>query len=250
MIDSIERKSPTEIVKMQKSGAIAASALKKVLSAVVPGITTLELDNIADQEITRLGAQASFKTVDDYKFATCINVNSGVVHGLPNTYRIQKGDVVSIDLGAYLAGFHSDLSHTVEVETTNEQKFLQVGQNALNMAIEQAKVGNRLGDISSAMQTVVESAGYSVSRELVGHGIGRELHESPFVPCYGKAGTGPKLEPGMVFALEVIYQKGEPDIYLAADRWTLCTVDGSLSGLFEHTVAISEEGPVILTKTD
>lgn len=241
-------KTPKEIEKIASAGKIAQGALQAALKEVKPGITTSELDKIAEDYILKNGATPGFKTVEDYNYTTCINVNEGLVHGLPNEYKLKKGDLVSIDLGAYLDGWHSDLSYSTEVETQNHKEFLKIGKNALDAGIKAFEVGNRLGDVGYAMQSVVEKAGYTVSRDLVGHGIGRELHEEPYVPGYGRPGKGLEIRPGMVFAIEIIYQKGDPEIAILDDEWTLVTADGSLSGLFEHTVAATEAGPRILTK--
>lgn len=244
----IHLKTPEQIKIMQEGGEISAQALQKVLDAVKPGITLAELDKIAEQYILSQGAKPSFKGVDDYEFTTCINVNDGIVHGIPNNYKVKPGDLVSIDLGALYKGFHTDLSYTVEVETKKETEFLETGKRALKLGIEQAVVGNHIGDISNAIQTCVESKGYTVSFDLVGHGVGKNLHEDPYVPGYGKKGKGPELKEGMVLAIEVIYQKGNPAITIDEDGWTIKTLDGSLSGLFESTVAITSEGPIILTQ--
>src|SRR3989344_3423684 len=233
---------------MAEAGKIAAEVLREVLDSVKPGVTTMELEKIADAGITKRGAKPSFKMVEDYNFATCININDGLVHGLPNDYKIKKGDLVSIDMGAFLNGFHSDLSYTVEVESNKEAKFLEIGKKALQAGISQCVPGNHIGDISSAVQKIVEGAGHTVSRDLVGHGIGRELHEDPYIPGYGKVGKGSGIREGMVFAVEIIYQKGSPEILIDADDWTISTADGSLAGLFEHTVAVEKTGPRVLTQ--
>lgn len=243
----IKTKTPEQIKIMQEGGKISSLALSTALEAIKPGLTTLELNNIADSVIYDNGAKASFKTVAGYNFATCININQGLVHGLPNDYKLKEGDLVSIDLGAYYKGFHTDTSYTVEVATNKHQKFLEIGKNSVENAVSQALIGNKIGDISNAMQTVIEKNGYSVSRDLVGHGIGEELHEDPYVPGYGRKNRGAKLLEGMVLAIEVIYQKGGYDIQVADDNWTIETVDGSLGGLFEHTVAITKDGPLVLT---
>ena len=232
---------------MKEGGKISVLALKAVLVAINEKITTLELDRIAENVILNSGAKPSFKTVDDYKYTTCININAGIVHGLPSRYKLKKGDLVSIDLGALYKGFHTDLSYTVEVGTKNEHKFLNIGLEAVKSGIFECIDGNRIGDVSSAIQSTIESAGYSVSRDLVGHGIGKDLHEDPYVPCYGKRGHGIRLTEGMVIAVEAIYQKGRSKLVLEPDNWTLSTADGSLSALFEQTVAITKNGPLILT---
>ncbi|HSX39469.1 MAG TPA: type I methionyl aminopeptidase [Candidatus Saccharimonadales bacterium] len=241
-------KTPEEIKVMLEGGKISTMALRGVLSAIKPGVTLLALDTIAHDILVQNNAKPSFTTVDDYKFTTCINVNDGIVHGLPNGYKIKSGDLVSIDLGALYKGFHTDLSYTVEVNSSKEQKFLNTGRLALDLAIAQAKVGNHMGDISSAIQKKVENAGYTVSRDLVGHGVGRELHEDPYVPGYGSSGKGVLLKEGMVLAIEVLYEKGDPEIVVDFDGWTIRTADGSLSALFEASVAITKDGPLVLTE--
>lgn len=243
----INIKTPEEIKVMQSAGKIAAEVLQEVLKSIKPGITTMDLEHIANAEILKRGATPSFKQVEGYKYATCININEGLVHGLPGAYVIKRGDLVSVDMGAFYNGFHSDLSYTVEVETNNYSKFLEAGKKALDNGIFNCIPGNHIGDISAAMQKTIESHGYSVSRDLVGHGIGRELHEDPYVPGYGKPGKGAKIEPGMVFAIEIIYQTGSPEIAIDSDDWTIKTRDGSMGGLFEHTVAVVENGFQILT---
>lgn len=243
----IKIKSKEEIEKIAKAGKIAQGALQATISAVKPGVTTLELDEVAEKYILEQGATPGFKTVEDYDFTTCINVNEGLVHGLPNDYVLKPGDLVSIDLGAYLDGWHSDLSYTVEVETAEHKEFLEIGQKALQAGIDQFVIGNRIGDVGFAMQNVVEDAGCTVSEDLVGHGIGKELHEDPYVPGYGEPGEGVKIEEGMVVAIEIIYQKGKPEIMIEDDDWTISTADRSLAGLFEHTVAATKDGPRLLT---
>lgn len=240
-------KTPDQIKLMHEGGNISSQALLATLESVKPGITLIELDAIAEKKILSLGGKPSFKMVDDYKFTTCININEGIVHGLPNNYVVKEGDLVSIDLGAFYKGFHTDLSYTVEVGTSKEEKFLNTGKSALEKAIQACVVGNTVGDVSNAMQVEIERAGYTVSRDLVGHGVGRDLHESPYVPCYGHKGRGVLLKEGMVLAIEAIYQKGRPELALDADGWTLKTLDGSLSSLFEKTVAITSQGPLVLT---
>lgn len=241
-------KSEKEIEKMAAAGKVAAAALKEVLAFVKSGVTTMELEKIAENAITKRRATPSFKMVEGYSFATCININEGLVHGLPGSYKIKKGDLVSVDMGAFLDGFHSDLSYTVEVEANKEEKFLETGKKALEAGIAKCKPGNHIGDISHTMQIIIEEAGYSVSRDLVGHGVGRELHEDPYVPGYGKPGLGPEIKEGMVLAIEIIYQKGLPEIVIGADDWTISTADGSLAALFEHTVAATKDGPRVLTR--
>lgn len=243
----IKIKTKKQIEIMQKGGKIASKTLSKVLSYAKPGITLKDLDSIAETEILSLNGKPSFKTVNNYEYTTCINVNDGIVHGIPNGYVLKKGDLVSIDLGVLYDGFHTDLSYTLEVDSNKEEKFLSIGKEALDAAINNCRVGKRLGDISNAMQVIVENSGFSVSKDLVGHGIGKNLHEDPYVPCYGAKNSGMKLKNGMVFAIEIIYQKGGPKLVLADDDWTLSTADLSLSGLFEKTVAILNGGPILIT---
>ncbi len=240
-------KSHSQIQIMKESGEISSFALSEVLKHVSTGVKLSELDKIAEKAIRSKGATPGFMTVDDYKYTTCINVNDGIVHGIPNDYKLKKGDLVSIDLGALYKGFHTDLSYTVEVESDVEKQFLEAGVEALRAAIANCKAGNPMGFVSNTIQKMVEKWGYTVSRELVGHGVGFELHEEPLVPGYGKLTAGPKLKEGMTLAIEVIYQKGSPRLKLDDDGWTLKTADGSLSGLFEATVAVTKDGPLILT---
>jgi methionyl aminopeptidase len=242
----IKIKSPTEIKIMQECGKITSAALQETLLAVKEGVKTIELDKVAHETIKRLGGEPSFMKVDGYKYTTCINVNEGLVHGLPGEYVIKVGDLVKVDVGAYLKGFHTDLSYTIEVGTNKEDKFLFTGKEALEKAIAFCRPGNRVGAISNAIQTVIEGAGLTVSRDLVGHGVGRELHEAPYVPGYGRVTDGPLIEEGMVFAIEAIYQKGKPQIKVLKDNWTIVTKDGSLAGLFEKTVAATKDGPLVL----
>jgi methionyl aminopeptidase len=198
--------------------------------------------------ITINKGKPSFKTVPGYNFSTCININEGLVHGIPNEYIIKKSDLVKIDLGVLYEGYHTDTSATKEISTQNETRFLDSGRICIEEAIKVCIVGNKLGDISSAMQDAIESRGYTVSKSLVGHGIGRNLHEDPLVPPYGKSGTGITLKEGLVLAIEIIYQKGSHQLKTLNDGWTIVTKDGSLGGLWEHTVAITRKGPVVLTK--
>ena len=246
----IKQKTPEEIEIMREGGKIAVDALKLSLNAVKEGVTTRYLDQMVDDFILSNRAQCAFKLVSGYSFATCININQGLVHGIPNDYKIKTGDLVSIDLGVFYKGFNTDLSYTIEAGTNNEDKFLQAGKQALLAAITACEVGNHIGDVSHAMQAIVEAQGYSVSRELVGHGIGRKLHEDPYVPGYGSKGQGQVLKDGYVLAIEIIYQKGSPRIKILKDNWTIETYDGSLGGLFEQTVAITRNGPIVITPFD
>ena len=235
---------------MAEGGAKLAVIRQKIADAVKPGITTKELDIIAQKLIDQSGGEASFKRVAGYHHATCINVNEVVVHGIPSSRKLVVGDIVGIDVGLFYKGFHTDCATTVAVGTKTS-KFLETGKAALRLAIEEAKPGRRIIDISKAMQNSVEEAGYSAVRALTGHGVGHELHEEPAIPCFtvGKKENSPKIVPGMVLAIEVMYNAGVAEVaYQNDDGWTIATVDGKISGLFEETVAVTPSGPMVLTK--
>lgn len=238
---------------MRQSGRITGLALKKVLENIRPGISGLELEEVAEEEIKRLGGEPSFKSVDGYQCTTCVTINEQVVHGLPSARKLQEGDLVSIDLGAIYQGWHTDAAWTVLVKSQKSKvkndvnKFLETGEEALWLGIEQAMAGNRIGDIANAIQGKVEGEGYAVVRSLVGHGVGKSLHEDPEVPGYGKKGTGLTLKKGMTIAIEVIYNMGRPDVVLDRDGWTFLSADGSLAGLFEMSVIIGEKKAEVLT---
>ncbi len=241
--------TPSEIEKIRQGGKILGDVLQKVLARATPGITTLDLDKYADELIVKNGASPSFKMEEGYKFATCMNVNDMVVHGIPTNYKLQDGDTLGVDIGAYYQGFHTDTSWSVEIGK-DSSIFLEVGKKALNLAIQKCIVGNHTGDISQAIQETIEAAGYSCVKQLVGHGVGRSLHEDPEIPCYlrGKIENTPILKEGMVLAVEAIYNMGESKIvYANDDGWTIVTKDGFPSGLFEHTVVVTKNGPEILT---
>lgn len=243
-------KTEAEIKIMRKAGKIAAAALAQVANSVKPGVKTSELDMIAGEKIKQMGAESSFKKVKGYHYSTCLTPNDIVVHGIPGSYTLKEGDILGVDLGAYYEGFHSDMAYTFPVGRidTQKKKFLSVGEGTLWAAIKEARLGARIGDISNKIQTLVEGAGYSVVRELVGHGVGHELHEDPLVPGRGRKGSGEELKEGMVIAIEVIYNFGRPQIKLLSDGWSIATSDSSVSGLFEHTVAITKKGPLVLTQ--
>lgn len=240
-------KTLEEIELMRQGGKISSTVLAKVIENIKVGVKLSDLNTIADELIAQNSALPSFKRVHGYKFATCININEGIVHGIPNETVIKKGDLVKIDLGVFYKSFNTDVSYTIEVETNNEETFLNTGKEALKHAVAKCVSGNRIGDISNAIQVIVEGGGYSVSRELIGHGVGRELHEDPDILGYGIAGSGKLIKEGMVFAIEVIYQKGRPEIVVDKDGWTIRTKDRSLAGLFEQTVAVTSSGPEVLT---
>ncbi len=247
---------------MGKSGEIASAALKKALDFAKSGVSGLEIDTVAQEEIYRLGGDLSYKTVPNYHFATCVTINEQVVHGIPTERRLVEGDLVSVDLAVEYRGWHTDCAWTVLVQSeilrlrsgqerkaqSEKERFLTVGQEALWSGIEQAVDGNRIGDISAAIQAKVEGAGFSVVRSLVGHGVGKSLHEEPEVPGYGTKGTGMFLRAGMTLAIEVIYTMGRYEVKLEQDGWTYSTEDGSLSGLFEMTVAVGNKQAAVLTR--
>jgi len=244
-------KSPEEIEKMSASGRVVAEILAEVRERIRPGVTTRELDQLADRLCAKKKAKAAFKGYRGYPFSLCVSVNEEVVHGMPNKTRIlREGDIVSVDFGVVVDGFYGDAAVTLPVGRISEEavRLCRVTQEALDRAIAQAVVGNRLSDISHAVQAHVEPFGFSVVREFVGHGIGRNLHESPQIPNFGPPGRGVKLKPGMVFAIEPMINQGVPDIRILEDRWTAVTADGKLSAHFEHTVAVTENGPDVLSR--
>lgn len=242
-------KTKEEIRIIREAGRISALAMKEVEKFIRPGNTTLQIDKVVESVFKKHGADSAFKKVENYQYSICSTPNDWVVHGIPADYKLKDGDIVGIDLGALYKGYNSDMADTFTVGNVGPEtkKFLETGEKALWQAIKQAKPGNHVGDISNKIQTIVEGAGYSVVRELVGHGVGKELHEEPMIPGRGKKGTGLRLEEGMVIAVEVIYNLGKPGIVMLPDGWTIATKDGSLAGLFERTIAITKKGPVVLT---
>jgi methionyl aminopeptidase len=241
-------KTPEEIAVMAKASRIVAEALAVLKSAIKPGITTDELDQLAELEIRARGAFPAFKGYRNYPKTLCASVNEQVVHGIPSKRVLKEGDIIGLDLGAIVGGFYGDSAVTVAVGRVDEKTaaLVRITEESLSLAIEQARVGNRLSDISHAVQRHVEAAGYSVVTEFVGHGIGRQLHEEPQVPNYGKPGQGPRLQAGMVLAIEPMVNMGGPAVRVLDDRWTAVTVDGSLSAHFEHTIAIQPSGPAVV----
>lgn len=242
-------KRPEQLRLMREAGRIVAETLLLLQEAVRPGITTAELDALAECHIRRRGATPSFKGYRGFPATICVAVNDEVVHGIPGPRVLHEGDIIGIDIGARYRGFHGDATITVPVGriSPEAERLLRVCREALEIGIEQARAGNRLTDISAAIQRHVEAAGFSVVRDLYGHGIGRALHEEPMLPHYGPPGQGPLLRPGMVLTIEPMIAAGKPDTRLLDDHWTIVTADGSLSAQFEHTVAITENGPEILT---
>lgn len=244
-------KTPAEIEIMAQASRVVAEVLDIVRKAVQPGISTEELDCIAEQEIRVRGALPAFKGYRNYPRTLCASVNEQVVHGIPSKRKLKEGDIIGLDLGAIVGGFYGDSAVTVAVGSVPDAtgKLVQVTKEALQLGIKQAVVGNRLSDISYAVQQHIESSGFSVVTEFVGHGIGRQLHEEPQVPNYGKPGQGPRLQSGMVLAIEPMVNMGRSAVRILDDRWTAVTVDGSLSAHFEHTIAIQPTGsPRILSQ--
>lgn len=245
-------KSPKDLKKMEEGGRILGEVLSEVLKNAKEGVTEIELDRLAEKLITKRGAVPGFKTVNGYKHTLCFSTNDVVVHGIPTEYRLKNGDVIGIDCGVFYKGYHTDMSETLRVSTKKDKvdPFLKTGQEALNFGISQAVAGNRVGNISQAIQKAIEGQGYSVVKSLIGHGVGKSLHEEPEVPGYvsGKIKNTPLLKPGMTLAIEVIYNMGASDVvYKNEDGWTISTKDGSISGLFERTVAITDGKPQIMT---
>ncbi|MFH1535843.1 MAG: type I methionyl aminopeptidase [Patescibacteria group bacterium] len=233
---------------IRASGLIAAKALKRSLEIIKVGVTGLEVDEAVKRTIFKLGGDLSYKTVPGYKWATCITVNDKVVHGIPTDRKFVIGDLVSVDLAVVYKGWHTDCAWSVLVgHDPEKQKFLQAGEQALWDGIKQVVAGNRVGDISSAIQSRIENAGYQVVRSLVGHGVGRSLHEDPEIPGFGKARTGMPLKSGMSLAIEVIYAQGSSEVVLGDDGWTYQTVDGSWGSIFEMTAIVGREKAEILT---
>lgn len=241
-----------KIQNMRLAGKILGEVIEETLSKVTPGINEEQLDSTADSLIMEKGGEAGFKKVEGYMHATCMSTNEVVVHGIPTKRVLKDGDIIGIDCGVFYEGFHTDMAETVAVGKISEEikKFLETGKKALNAGIKEAKGGSNIGHISQAIQRIIEGEGYSVVRSLVGHGVGRELHESPEVPGYlvGKIESTPKLTPGMTIAVEVIYNQGKKDVvYSGTDDWTISTKDGTLAGLFERTILITDREPEILT---
>jgi methionyl aminopeptidase len=245
----IVKKSPEEIEQMAASGAILARCLQMLRSKARAGVTTSDLDDAAERFIRSQGGEPAFKGYRGFPGSICSSPNSMIVHGIPGSYKLQRGDILSIDVGVVLDGWVSDAAVTVPVGPVSPiaTRLMQTTRESLFEAVEQARLGNHLGDISAAVQRKVESDGFAVVRSLVGHGVGREMHEDPQIPNHGEPGTGPELEEGMVLAIEPMTTAGEDGIRVGSDNWSVYTADGSLACHFEHTVAVTAEGPRILT---
>ncbi|GAB4536896.1 MAG: type I methionyl aminopeptidase [Thermodesulfovibrionia bacterium] len=244
-------KSPDEIKRMAEACRIVAEVFDEIGRMIEPGITTKEIDRFVESFIISKKAYPAFKGYRGYPASVCISVNEEVVHGIPSSRRLKEGDIVSLDIGVYYKGFYGDGAVTFPIGeiTESAERLLRVTEDALYKGIENAVIGKRVFDISYAIQSYVEGNGFSVVRNFVGHGIGRELHEEPQVPNFGKEGEGHPLMEGMTLAIEPMVNAGKSDVIILNDGWTAVTRDGSLSAHFEHTVAVTSNGPVILTKT-
>ena len=250
--DRIIRKSPEEIEKMRRSGQMVRQVLNHLKTVVAPGVTTMDLEKAAEKMIADFGATPAFKGYYGYPCVLCTSINEEIVHGIPSEKRVLKtGDIVSIDCGVVYEGYYGDAAITLPVGeslTAELKKLLEVTEASLYKGIEQVKIGNTIGHVGSAIQKLVEANGFSVVRDFVGHGIGTKLHEAPQIPNFGKKGQGAELTEGMVLAIEPMVNSGGPEAKVLSDKWTAVTVDGSYSAHFEHCVAVTRKGPVILTQ--
>lgn len=245
----IIRKSEAEIERIAEAGRILRGCLDMLTEAAQPGISTRELDRLAERHIRSAGAIPTFKGYRGFPGSICVSPNDMVVHGIPGATRLKQGDIVGIDVGVTFREYVADAAVSIPIGeiSAQAQALLEATSRSLELAIEQCRVGNRVGDISHAVQSYAESRGYSVVRSLVGHGVGREMHEDPQVPNFGRPGQGPRLLEGIVLAIEPMVNAGGPDVEVGDDRWAVYTADGSLSAHFEHTVAVTADGPRILT---
>ena len=256
-MDKLRIKSKVEIEKMKRSGKAAATVLKRIGEAIAPGVSTADLERISRETIAEVNATSSFLGYqlpdhDPYPATICTSINDVVIHGIPNKKDVLKaGDIIGIDSAVSIDGYHGDNAYTFPVGdiSPSAERLLKVTRDSLYDAIAEAKPRNRIGDISSKLQDGAESQGFSVLQSFAGHGIGRSLHEAPEIPCLGVPGRGLRLRPGMVLAIETMVNIGLSDVEMAADGWTITTLDGSLSALFEHTVAVLSDGPEILTES-
>jgi methionyl aminopeptidase len=248
----INYKTTHEIEMMERAGRVLEAVVEALKEAIRPGIRTIDLDRLADKRIRAAGARPGFLGYNGFPNSICVSVNDEAVHGIPGKRRLADGDIVSLDLGLVLDGFWADMGCTVGVGRVDPEaeRLMQVTEECLEVAIRHAQPGGHLGDISAAVQAHAEGAGFSVIRQFVGHGIGRSMHEPPQVPNFGSAGSGPPLKPGMTLAIEPMVNQGGPDVYIKPDGWTVCTTDRSLSAYYEHTVAITKDGPRVLTRSD
>ena len=247
----IIRKSPEEIDRMREAGRIVAETIERTVAAVRPGIQTAELDAVSEKTILEAGATPSFKGYRGFPASLCVSINEQVVHGIPGKRVLKPGDLLSLDFGAIWEGYHADAAVSLfvggEAPSSEAEKLVRVTEEALESGIAQIRVGGRLTDISHAVQQVVEGAGFNLVREYTGHGVGRALHEDPQIFNYGAPGRGPELRPGLVIAVEPMAMLGDWPTRVLADNWTVVTDDGSLAAHFEHTIAVTEDGPEVLT---
>lgn len=244
-------KSPSEIAIMRSANVIVAEVMAALAERLAPGITTADLDRLAEEMIRNRGAEPAFKGYQGFQYTLCTSVNQVVVHGVPGDRPLERGDLIGIDCGVRYRGFHGDHAWTFAVggaPAPHAERLLTVAREALEHGIERVRLGHRLFDISAAVQRHVEQAGFSIVREYVGHGVGRALHEEPQVPNFGTEGTGPRLMSGMVLAIEPMVNEGTEKVRLLEDGWTVVTADGKLSAHFEHSVAVTEQGPYVLSR--
>ena len=238
-----------EIEKMRRSGRVVREILTELGGMIKPGVTALDLEEVAEKRIREADGIPAFKGYRGYPNCLCASVNEQIIHGIPSSRQFREGDIVSLDLGVVFDGYYGDSAVTIPVGKIPEpvQKLVRVTEESLNLAVEKVRVGNRLGDISATVQQHAEQNGFSVVREFVGHGIGTQLHEDPQIPNFGKPGRGPELREGMVFAIEPMVNQGKSAVRVLPDQWTTVTVDGGFSAHFEHMVAVTAQGPDVLT---
>jgi methionyl aminopeptidase len=251
-VSAIIRKSERELAKMAASGAVVAETLDRLGDQIEPGVTAGELEAAAEELIRARGGVPTFKGYKGFPGSICASPNAMVVHGIPGPYRLEEGDLISVDVGVTKDGYVADSAYTFAVGEIDDeaQRLLDVCRAALEAGIAEARVGNRLGDISHAVQRTTEAGGFAVVRTLVGHGVGRSMHEEPQIPNYGEPGRGVELAAGMTLAIEPMINVGTPDVHMAEDGWSVYTSDGSLSAHFEHTVAVMHDGPRVLTASE
>jgi methionyl aminopeptidase len=248
-MDKLTIKTPEEIAIMAEGGRKIGAIKGQLRKAIVAGANALEIETLAVELIKKTGGEPSFMKVPRYHWATCINVNDGLVHGIPTSDVVfKKGDKVSVDIGLYYKGFHTDTSFSMDIDPNPElEKLLATGEATIKKAIAEVKIGNHIVDISRAIETNIEKGGYHVIRALVGHGVGRELHEEPAIPGFVTSRPGPEIKEGMVLAIEVMYTQGSPELVLENDGWTISVRDAKIAALYEETVAVTRHGPFVLT---